>query len=82
MNHETRHNRFEVLYNNITRRTNGNIIFREQMEAVLISLGGFSIRHVPAIMKAILKKKRILIMAYYPLSRANLLGAYPEKDID
>lgn len=82
MNHETRHNRFEVLYNNITRRTNGNIIFREQMEAVLISLGGFSIRHVPAIMKAILKKKRSLIMAYYPLFRANLLGAYPDKDID
>ena len=79
---ETRHNRFEVLHVNITRRTNGNIIFREQMESALVGLGGFSIRHVPAIMKAILKKKRNLIMAYYPLFRANLLGAYPDKDID
>lgn len=82
MNHETRHNRFEVLYNNITRRTNGNIIFREQMESALVSLGGFSVRHVHTIMRAILKKQTHRITAYYLLFRANLLGAYPEKDID
>jgi hypothetical protein len=82
MTDEIRHNRFEVLHANITRRTNGNIIFREQMESALVSLGGFSIRHVPTIMKAILKKKRTAILAYYPLFRANLLGSYPDKDID
>jgi len=77
-----RHDRFEMILANITDRTNGNIIFREQMEDALMGLGGFSIRQTPTIMKAILKKRQHPLMAFYDLFRANLLGAYPDKEID